>query len=209
MCLFAGSAGSTSWVQWKWSDKDEDKSLEISLWHINVVRTQKEQDDDGDKNDMDWARREIDDEFKNIKAISANRGTTITGLVLGLWPTVIFAYDAARCKKHATGELVGGVFWLLAGVIAFAGSGYWEKRMEANSFLDRQEWERWKDDYDEETHCHYGCDLEFVAAAFSVALGGCMVAYSRIAPEVARAKVPSAAPPPSAVTTDGAGDLEV
>lgn len=59
---------------------------------MKQVNKDDDKDDNGEENDMDYARRAIDDEFTNIKAISANRGTTITGVVLGLFPTAIFAY---------------------------------------------------------------------------------------------------------------------
>ena len=104
---------------------------------------------------------------------------------------------------------MAGVVWVLAGIIGFAGSGYWEKRMEANSFLDRGEWERLKDDYDEETHCHLGCDLEFVAAALAIAVGACMIVYSRFAPGLARAKVPSSDTKPDTAMTPPTADVEV
>lgn len=50
------------------------------------------------------------------------------------------------------------------------------------------------------------CDLEFIAAALAIAIGGCMGVYSRISPEPAYAKAPpaSAAPPvaiPAAANT--------
>lgn len=151
--MFAGSAGATSWVQWKWSTNKEDKTMDVSLWHVQI-HVQSKDDDNG--NDMIITRREIDDEFRNMKAINANRGTTLTAMIFGLFPTFVFLYDVARNARNPKLELAGAVLWILAGVIAFIGSGYWEKRMESNSFLGMKQYENWADDYDEESHCHYG-----------------------------------------------------
>ncbi|KAH8079192.1 calmodulin-dependent protein kinase [Aureococcus anophagefferens] len=150
----AGSAGATTWTSYLWSRKDEDITVEVSLWHTSSTTVHT--GDDDNESDFVMVRNAIDDDFVNLKAIKANRGTTLAAMIIGFFPTV----------------------------------GYWEARAKNNPFMKEN------DDYDEEIPCHFGCDLEFIAAAMSIAVGGLMLAYTRVAVEKNYAKPPTTDAPP-------------
>jgi hypothetical protein len=186
--FMAGSAGATTWTSYLWSRKDEDITVEVSLWHTSSTTVHT--GDDDNESDFVMVRNAIDDDFVNLKAIKANRGTTLAAMIIGFFPTVLYVYEAVTNRRLVKCEAASGAAWLLAGLIAFAGSGYWEARAKNNPFMKEN------DDYDEEIPCHFGCDLEFIAAAMSIAVGGLMLAYTRVAVEKNYAKPPTTDAPP-------------
>lgn len=192
--FFAGSAGSDSWSYYAWDKKSEFEERKVGLWTFTYTVQYDHDDDDKEQNDYGMSRMSIDDDFTNWKALRANRGTTLTAMILGFFPTVLYLYEAAFNKRIFKLEVASGVLWLLAGLIGFAGSAYYDNKVKNNTYIKDD------DDFDEEIECHMGCDLEFIAAAMSIGCAGLMFLYSRVAAEKnyssASTKPPASAPPP-------------
>lgn len=110
--------------------------------------------------------------FRNYKAFELGRASTIFALLVSLPVASYFGIAVWKAKGNKTMDFGAALMMLVATVLLWAGSGYYQERLSKNEF--------YKDPKTEEI-CDSGCALAIAASIFGlfVVLGAFFLALPR------------------------------